>query len=105
MKHSKYQQQIVATEVCTKRMTESTKVIGQRYRKGATKYCFLFDSCLSSKKLEEAVMEAGANLIGMIKPIQKDYVRISLISLQSISKSFLPRVEEQAYGIRGQAAN
>ena len=48
-------------------MLESTTGIGQRYIKGATKDCFIFDSWLSSKKSEESEMEVGSNLIGMVK--------------------------------------
>ena len=67
MKHSKYQQQIGVNEVCTKRTSESTNRIGQRYIKWDMKDCFLFESWLSSKKLAEAVMEYGDDLIVMIK--------------------------------------
>ena len=56
MKHSKYQQDIGATTAFTKRITETTKGIGQKYRKGATKDCFIFESWFSSKKSEESVM-------------------------------------------------
>ena len=67
MKQSKYQQEIGATAACTKRMMESTKGIGQEYIKWGTNYCLLFDSWFSSKKAAEAVMEVGAELIGMVK--------------------------------------
>ena len=56
-------------------MAEATKGVGQRYRKGATKYCFLFESWLSSKKLLEASMEVGANLIGMVKIKTKGFCK------------------------------
>ena len=42
-------------------------MICQRYIKGATKDCFIFDSCLSSKKLAEAAMECVADLIDIVK--------------------------------------
>ena len=48
-------------------MMEATKGIGQKSIKGGTKDCFLFDSWLASKNSEEAVMEVGAKLIGMVK--------------------------------------
>ena len=44
MKHSKYQKDLGATAACNERMTEATKGIGQKYRKGTMKDCFLFDS-------------------------------------------------------------
>ena len=44
MKHSNHHKDIEATAACTKRMMEATKGIGQRYRKGATKDCFIFYS-------------------------------------------------------------
>ena len=47
MKHKKYHQEIGATGTCTKGTTEVKKRIGQKYRKGATKDCFLFDSWFS----------------------------------------------------------
>ena len=67
MKHSKYQQQLGSTVACTKRMMELTKGIDQRYIKGYTKYCFLFDSWFSSNNPEEASIKVGAGLIGMVK--------------------------------------
>ena len=48
-------------------MMESIKGIGQKYIRGGTKDCFLFDSWFASKKLAEAAMEVGAELIGMVK--------------------------------------
>ena len=52
MKHSKYQQYLGSTSTCTKRVMEATKGIGQKYRKEATKDCFIFDSWFSLKKAE-----------------------------------------------------
>ena len=51
MKHSKCHHNLGATAACTKRMTEATKGIGQKSRKGATKDCLIFDSWFSSKKV------------------------------------------------------
>ena len=48
-------------------MMEATKGIGQKYRKGSTKDCFIFDSWFSSKKAAEAAMEVGVDFIGMVK--------------------------------------
>ena len=67
MKHIKYHQELGATVACTNIMAEATKMIGQKYRKGATKDCFIFDSWLSSKNSAESEMEVGSNLIGMVK--------------------------------------
>ena len=50
MKHSNFHQELVATAACTKRMMEATKGIGQKYIKGGTKDCFIFDSWFASKK-------------------------------------------------------
>ena len=50
MKFSNHQQDIGSTEVCTNRMMGATKGIGQKYKKGVTEDCFLFDSWFSSKK-------------------------------------------------------
>ena len=44
MKQSKYHKDLGATVACTTIIMEATKGIGQKYRKGATKDCFLFDS-------------------------------------------------------------
>ena len=65
--HSKYQQGIGATASCIKITLEATRGIGQKYRKGETNECFIFDSWFSSKSLEESAMEVGANLVGMVK--------------------------------------
>ena len=73
MNHRKYQQELGANASCTKRMAEATKGIGQKSIKGGTKNCFLFDSWLSPKKSEEAAMEAGAKLIGMVKTNTKGF--------------------------------
>ena len=57
MKDSRYQQELGATAACTKRMTEETKGIDQKSKKGGPKDCFLFDSWFASKKAAEAAME------------------------------------------------
>ena len=67
MKHIKYHQELGATVACTNIMAEGTKMIGQKYRKGVTKDCFIFDSWLSSKRLAEAPMKVGAEFIGIFK--------------------------------------
>ena len=55
-KHSKYQQEIRATEACTKRMMEATEGIGQKSIKGGTDYSLLFDDWFASKNVEEAAI-------------------------------------------------
>ena len=50
MKDSRYQQELGATTACTKRMTEETKGIHQKSKKGGPKDCFLFDCWFISKK-------------------------------------------------------
>ena len=67
MKHIKYHQQLGATAAFNKRFSESTKGIGQRYRKGAMEDCFIFGGWLYSKKSAEAAMEICVKFIGMIK--------------------------------------
>ena len=83
MKHIKYHQQIGATAACTKIMMEASKGIGQKYRKGATKDCFLFDSWFSSKRLEESVMEVGAESIGMVKKKTKGLCKDTIKNIKN----------------------
>ena len=47
----KFHLKLGATAVCTKRMMEATKGIGNMDIKGATKYCFILNIWFSSKKL------------------------------------------------------
>ena len=54
---------------------EVTNRIGQKYRKGVTKDCFLFDSWYSSKKAGEAVVEVGSKFIGMVKTNTKGFCK------------------------------
>ena len=75
MKKSRYHQELGATAACTKRMMEETKGIGQNSKKGGPKDCFLFDSWFASKKAEEAAMELGAELIGMVKTNTKGFCK------------------------------
>ena len=75
MKNSRYQQELGATAACTKRMMEETKGIGQKYKKGGAKDCFLFDSWFASKKAAEAAMELGVELIGMVKTNTKGFCK------------------------------
>ena len=74
-KDSRYQQELGATAACTKRMMEETKGIGQKSKKGGTKYCFLFHSWFASNKAAEAAMELGAELIGMVKTNTKGFCK------------------------------
>ena len=67
MNQIKYHLQIGDTASCTNRMTEITKGVCQNGIKGYTKDFFLFDSFFSSNNLEEAVMDVGTFLIGMVK--------------------------------------
>ena len=76
MNHSKYQQGLGATVVCTKRTTEAKKGIDQKYRKGAAEDCFLFECWFSSKKAAEAVIEVGTEFIGMLKKNIKGFCRL-----------------------------
>ena len=66
MNHRKYQKELGTTAACTKIMMEATKGIVQNSITVGMKVCFLFDSWFTSKKMAEAVMEVGAELIGMV---------------------------------------
>ena len=73
------------TAVCTKRIMEETKGIGQKYRKMAMKDCFIFEIWFSSKNLVETAMEVGAELIGMVKTNQISDIPKELISYKKYS--------------------
>ena len=62
-------------------MMEETKGIGQKSKKGGPKDCFLFDSWFASKKAEEAAMEMGSELIGMVKTNTKGLCKETLEKL------------------------
>ena len=81
MKHNKFQKELGATTACTKRIMQETKGIGQKYRKVATKDCFIFDSWFSLKKLSEAAMEFGAELIGTVKKNTKIFCQDTIEKL------------------------
>ena len=81
MNHNNYQQGIGATAACTNRIMEATKGVGQKYRKGETKDCFLFDSWLSSEKLAEATMEVGSKFIGVINTNTKVFCKETIDKL------------------------
>ena len=66
-------------------MMESTKDIYQKYRKGVKKDCFIFEK----KKAEEAVMEVGANLIGMVKKNTKGFCKETIENLKIIGLEVL----------------
>ena len=101
MKHGKYQQELGVTVACTKRMKEAANDIGQKYSKGATKECFIFDSWVSSKKATEDVMEFGAEFICMGKTNNKGFCKDTIDKLTKywygvsyivlISKPMVPR--------------
>ena len=61
------------TVACTKIIMEATKVVGQKYRRGATKDCLLFDSWFVSKKAEESVMKVGTKFIGIVNTYTKGF--------------------------------
>ena len=84
---------------------EAKKGVGQMYRKGATKDCFLFDSWLSSNKFSGSEMYFGEDLILWLKQIQSILQGDHLEAYKGLYRSFLPHFEEQSYGTRGQAAN
>ena len=50
-----------------KRTAKATKGIGQRDTKEATNDCFVFDSWFSSNNSAEAMIDIGADMIGMVQ--------------------------------------
>ena len=60
---------------------EATKGICQKSIKGGMKDCFLFDSWFASKKAEEAAIEVGAELIGMVKKDTKGFCKDTIEKL------------------------
>ena len=65
-----------ATAACTKILMEETKGMGQRSVKGSTRYCFLFESWFSYKKVDEASTSIGVDLIGIVKTNTKRFSRL-----------------------------
>ena len=63
--------ELEAAIACTKRTMESINGLDQRDVKGATRDCFIFDSWFAPKRLAEAVVDVGADMIGMIKKQHK----------------------------------
>ena len=56
---------------CMERTTEEKMRLGQRNIKGATKDCFLFESCFYSKRLDKSEMHLGTDMIIMVKTNRK----------------------------------
>ena len=75
MKDQMYHQELGTMTACRKRMTESTKGVGQRKEKGYTKDCFIFDSWFASKRPYEAVTDIGADFIGMVETDIKGFCK------------------------------
>ena len=67
MNSSRYYLELVSTAAWTKIFLEETKGLGQRALKSSTRYCFIFESWLSSKKAAEAAASIGVDFIGMMK--------------------------------------
>ena len=78
MKKSRYHLDLGAVASRTNMIVEDKKELGQRYLKGAMRYCFIFDSCFSSKKLSEVVMDIGAYIIFMVKTNTKIFCKESI---------------------------
>ena len=62
-------------ESCTKRIVSATNRLGRRDVKGATNDCLIFDSWCYSKRPEEAAMDVGADIIGMVKTNTKGFCK------------------------------
>ena len=67
MNNIKYHMNLGVRAAFTKVIMTATNKLGQSDMKGATKDCFLFNSCFYSIKLAEAAMDVGADMIGMVK--------------------------------------
>ena len=85
MKNSDFHLELGSTAACTKRIMEATNGFGQRDAKGATKDCFLFGSFFSSKRSAEAVMDVGADMIGMVKTNTKGFCKNTI---EKLTKDF-----------------
>ena len=81
MKNSDFHLGLGSTAACTKRIMEATNGLGQRDAKGATKDCFLFGSFFPSKRSAEAVMDVGADMIGMVKTNTKGLCKETIENL------------------------
>ena len=81
MNSSRYHLELGATAACVKRLMEETKGMGQRSLKGSTRYCFLFDSWFSSKKVAEAAASIGVDFIGMAKTNTKVFCKTTIEGL------------------------
>ena len=46
---------------------EATKWAGQSNKKGDTKDCFIFESCISPESSSEYVINIGSDMVGMFK--------------------------------------
>ena len=84
MNHSKYHQQIGATAVCNNIIMESTKGVGQRYIKGATKDCLFFTVGSPQRIRKKLQWNLVPTLLVWLKQIQKDSARFPFIILQRI---------------------
>ena len=62
-------------------MTEATKGIGQKFRKGATADCFLFEGCFSSNKTGESATVVGAELVSMVRKNTKGFFKETIEKL------------------------
>ena len=62
---------------CMKIITETTKGLCHRNRKGAAKHYLILICWFALKRLEESAMDVGADMLGMVKRIQKYYVEIT----------------------------
>ena len=71
---------------CTKRIIEATKEVCQRDIKETIKYCFIFDSWLSSNNSEEDVMDVGADIIYMVKTNTKLFYKDTI---ENITKDWM----------------
>ena len=81
MNLSRYNLELDTTSACTKRLTEETKVLGQRAMKCPTMDCFLFDSGLLSKNAVESAAYIAVDLIGMVKTNIKGFCKATIEGL------------------------
>ena len=60
---------------------EATNGLGQKDVKGNTKDSFIFESCFASKRLTEADLDFGSDMIGIVKTDTKGLYTVAIEKL------------------------
>ena len=74
MKLNRHHLELSAMSACTNILMEETKGLGQKACKGSRRGCFMFESCLLSKKSAEEAISIGVDLIVVPVPDEKNYL-------------------------------